>query len=99
MGFDETTIEEIVRCAEREGAPQAAAIRLEADLREALHGHRQRMERIRKHSDVLFAVEESGYNVTLAAEKLQMSREGVYKHLRKRTLSTETAVGVDTKAA
>ena len=96
MAFTEQTVEEIVRNAERDGAPPSVAMRLEADLSEVLHAHRRRMERINRHTEVLSIVAEAQYNVTRAAEILGVSREAVYKHLRK---STELPSGVDGKAA
>lgn len=94
--FDEKTIDEILALAERSGAPPGVANDLEADLKEALHRHRRRMDRINRHTEVLDMLANCGYSVTLAADRLEMSREGVYKHLRK---STETRIGVDAKAA
>ena len=97
--FDESTIRGIVEEAEQSGAPAGVSMRLEADLRETLMAHRRRMDRINRHTEVLDALAGCGFSVTVAAEQLEMSREGVYKHLRRRTLSTNTPVGVDTKAA
>ena len=94
MAFDETTIQTVL--AQVEGAPEGIMQKLDADLREVLHHYRRRMERINNHTRVLAIVAEHGYNVTLAAQVLDMTREGVYKHLRK---STEIPSGVDTKAA
>lgn len=99
MAFDESTIQQVLQAAQSEGAPESLLSKLDAELKEVMHSYRIRMDRIQKHSRVLFEVEECGYNVTLAAEKLDMSREGVYKHLRRRPLSTEQPSGVDTKAA
>lgn len=94
--FDETTIRDIVQRAERDGAPASIACDLEADLLNALFAFRKRMDRVNRHTQVLTAVIECKGSVTLAAAELDMSREGVYKHLRK---STENAIGVDTQAA
>lgn len=96
MAFTEQTVEEIVRNAERDGAPPSVAMRLEADLYEVLHAHRRRMDRINRHTEVLSIVAEAQYNVTRAAEILGVTREAIYKHLRK---STELPSGVDGKAA
>lgn len=96
MAFTEQTVEEIVRNAERDGAPPSVAMRLEADLAEVLHAHRRRMDRINRHTEVLSIVAEAQYNVTRAAEILGVTREAIYKHLRK---STELPSGVDGKAA
>lgn len=96
MAFTEQTVEEIVRNAERDGAPPSVAMRLEADLSEVLHAHRRRMDRINRHTEVLSIVAEAHYNVTRAAEILGVTREAIYKHLRK---STEAPIGVDGKAA
>lgn len=96
MAFTEQTVEEIVRNAERDGAPPSVAMRLEADLAEVLHAHRRRMDRINRHTEVLSIVADAHYNVTRAAEILGVSREAIYKHLRK---STELPSGVDGKAA
>lgn len=71
-------------------------MRLEADLYEVLHAHRRRMDRINRHTEVLSIVAEAQYNVTRAAEILGVTREAIYKHLRK---STELPSGVDGKAA
>jgi len=96
MAFNESTIEEVLQAAQREGAPSGALATLEAEMKEVLHAHRRRMDRINRHTNVLATLADCGFRVSLAAEKLEMTREGVYKHLRK---STETAIGVDTQAA
>lgn len=96
MAFDENTVNDVVAMAKQGGAPEGVANQLHADLMEALHHYHRRMERINRHSEVLLKVQECGYNVTHAANELEMTREGVYKHLRK---STENSIGVDTKAA
>lgn len=96
MAFTEQTVKEIVRNAECDGAPPSIAMRLEADLFEVLHAHRRRMDRINRHNEVLGIVAKAHYNVTRAAEMLGVSREAIYKHLRK---STEVPSGVDTEDA
>lgn len=97
--FNEETIRRIVDNAEHAGAPTSLAVALEAELSEVLHWYRQRMERINRHTQVLGVLEECGYSVTAAADELGMSREGVYKHIRKSRLSTENPIGVDAEAA
>lgn len=82
--------------AERDGAPSCVACDLEAALLNVLFAHRRRMDRINRHTEVLGVLADCGYKVTIAADKLEMTREGVYKHIRK---STESRIGVDTKAA
>lgn len=96
MAFNESTIEDVLQAAQREGAPNGALASLEADLKEALHAHRKRMDRINRHTNVLTTLADCGYRVKDAACELGMTREGVYKHLRK---STENPSGVDTQAA
>lgn len=90
--FDESTIKEIVQKAEREGAPPCVACDLEADLLNVLFAHRRRMDRINRHTQVLDMVTTCKGSVSIAALNLEMSREGVYKHLRK---STENRFAVD----
>lgn len=97
--FDETTIRGIVEGAERAGAPASIAMKLEADLKEALLAYRRRMDRVNRHTEVLSVLRDCGYSVTVAAGELDMTREGVYKHLRTERKSTDTSSGVDTKAA
>ena len=99
MGFDESTIEEIVSMAERAGAPPSVACDLEAALLNVLFAHRKRMKRIDRHSEILAMLADCGYSVTLAARKLDMTREGVYKHIRPQSLSTENSIQVDAQAA
>lgn len=97
--FDEETIRHIVDTASRAGAPATLAMDLDAELREVLHWYRQRMDRINRHTQVLGVLEDCGYSVTAAAGELGMSREGVYKHIRRARLSTANPIGVDTEAA
>lgn len=94
--FDESTIREMVQKAERDGAPPCVACDLEADLLNVLFAHRRRMDRINRHTQILDMVSTCRGNVSMAADNLDMSREGIYKHLRK---STDTHSGVDTQAA
>lgn len=94
--FDEATIKQMVEIAERDGAPRNVACDLEADLLNVLFAYRRRMARVNRHTQVLGIVAECLGNVTMAADELDMSREGVYKHLRK---STENRIGVDTETA
>lgn len=97
--FNEEAIRRIVDNAEHAGAPASLAVALEAELSEVLRWYRQRMERINRHTQVLGVLEACGYSVTAAADELGMSREGVYKHIRKSRLSTENPIGVDAEAA
>lgn len=94
--FDESTIKEMVQKAERDGAPPNIACDLEADLLNVLLAHRRRMDRINRHTQVLDMVSTCRGNVSKAADILDMSREGIYKHLRK---STEKHIGVDSQVA
>ena len=96
--FDEAKIAEIVQ-GESSRSPLGVLNELEADLANALFRYRKLMDRINRHSEVLAVFKECGYKVTDAAKELDMSREGVYKHIRKERKSTETTAGVDTKAA
>ena len=96
MAFNESTIETVLQAAQREGASDGVLGTLEAELKEVLHAHRRRMDRINRHTEVLSTLADCGYCVALAAGKLEMTREGVYKHLRK---STDFPIGVDTQAA
>ena len=91
--FDEFKIKEIVIEAERDGSPQCVAGDLEADLLNVLFAHRRRMDRINRHTQVLDMVSTCRGKVSIAAVNLGMTREGVYKRLRK---STGNRIGVDT---
>jgi transcriptional regulator of acetoin/glycerol metabolism len=82
--FDERTIREIVDEAERDGCGQGLAMKLEADLLNTLAQHRRRIERNRRHERVLSVVGLCGFDVRAASEVLDVSREAVYKHLRKK---------------
>lgn len=96
MAFDEGTIRQVLQAAESEGAPAGVVNKLDADLREVLHQYRARLARINRHSEVLSVLADNGFKVMDAARELKMTREGVYKHIRK---STENHSGVDAEAA
>lgn len=97
--MDEATIRGIVADAERSGVPAQLATDLEAQLTEVMLWLRRRMERINRHSQILSVLEECGYSVTLAATELEMTREGIYKHIRTERKSTDSPIGVDAQAA